>query len=68
MPAICALRYNKQLSEVYQRLVLGGKPKKVDLVAVMRKMLVLAIGILNNDVLYDENWVAKCQKQFALAS
>jgi hypothetical protein len=45
-----------------------GKLKMVALVAVMRKMLVLAIGILNNDVPYDENWVTKYQENFALAS
>jgi transposase len=68
MPAMCALRFNKQLSEFYHRLISKGKLKMVALVAVMRKLLVLAIGILNNDVPFDENWVIKYQQNFALVS
>ncbi|EKE02256.1 MAG: pilin gene inverting protein [uncultured bacterium] len=68
MPAMCALRHNRQLSEFYHRLLSKGKLKMVALVAVMRKLLVLAIGILNNDKPFDENWVVKYQQNFALAS
>ena len=63
-----ALRYNKQLSEFYHRLIAKGKIKMVALVAVMRKLLVLAVGLLNNNKPYDENWVHKYQEKFALAS
>ncbi|OGI03692.1 MAG: hypothetical protein A2Y25_08120 [Candidatus Melainabacteria bacterium GWF2_37_15] len=55
MPAMSALRFNHQLSEFYHRLLSKGKLKMVALVAVMRKMLVLAIGILNNNAPFDEN-------------
>jgi hypothetical protein len=34
----------------------------------MRKLLVLAIGVLNNGVPFDENWVVKYQGNFALVS
>lgn len=68
MPAMSALRHNKQLSEFYHRLLSKGKPKMVALVAVMRKMLVLAIGILNNNKPFDENWVINYQQSFKLAS
>lgn len=68
MPAMSALRYNNQLSEFYHRLVAKGKIKMVALVAVMRKLLVLAVGLLNNNKPYDENWVNKYQEKFALAS
>lgn len=41
MAALVAARYNEPLKNFYQRLVAAGKPKKVALVAVMRKMLVI---------------------------
>jgi transposase len=41
MAAVCASRYNPVLSAFYQRLRQAGKPAKVCLVAVMRKLLLL---------------------------
>lgn len=41
MAAICAARFNPVLAAFYQRLRQAGKPAKVCLVAVMRKLLVL---------------------------
>lgn len=40
MAALVSTRYNARLKAYYQRLVIQGKPKKVALVAVMRKLLV----------------------------
>lgn len=59
MPAMTAIRYNKPMKEFYERLVSKGKPKKVALIAVMRKLLVTAVGVLNNGVPFDENWFEK---------
>ena len=39
MAALVASRYNPILKEFYQRLVANGKPKKLALIAVMRKLL-----------------------------
>jgi len=44
--------------EFYRRLVDKGKPKKVALVAAMRKLLVIAVGVLNNKTPFDANWAA----------
>lgn len=41
MAAICAARFNPVLAAFYQRLRQAGKPTKVCIVAVMRKLLVL---------------------------
>lgn len=73
MPAMSALVNNPTMKEFYERLVSKGKPKKVALVAVMRKLLVLSIGILNNNKPFDENWISKNQennfhKNYSLAS
>ena len=40
MPALVACRYNPVLKAVYERLVIHGKPHKVALTAVMRKLFV----------------------------
>ncbi len=56
MPALVATRYNPLLVEFYKRLLLNGKPKKVALCGVMRKLLVLAYGVLKSGVPFDENY------------
>ncbi len=47
-PAITATRHNPLLKALYERLVAAGKPKMVALAAVMRKLLVLAYGVLKS--------------------
>jgi len=39
MAALCASRFNPILKEFYQKLLAKGKPKKLALIAVMRKLL-----------------------------
>lgn len=39
MPTLCAVRSNEHLSRFYQRLVAAGKPRRVALVAAMRKLV-----------------------------
>jgi transposase len=48
MAALVAARSNRQLKELYQRLRTAGKPAKVALTAVMRKLIVLMNHILKN--------------------
>jgi transposase len=66
LPAMCATQKNPVLNEFYHRLINAGKPKMVALVATMRKLLVIAIGILRNDVPFDHNWAKKKQEKFAM--
>lgn len=42
MPAVCASHRNQVFQELYERLTTNGKPAKVALAAIMRKMVVLA--------------------------
>ncbi len=58
-PAMSAIRYNPVVREFYKRLVDKGKPKKVALVAAMRKLLVIAVGVLNTGVPFDPNWATR---------
>lgn len=42
MPALCAIQFNPDCKAKYHALIKAGKPAKVALVAIMRKLLVLA--------------------------
>ena len=48
MAALVAAHSNRQLKEFYQRLRAAGKPAKVALTAVMRKLIVLMNQVLKN--------------------
>jgi len=48
MPALVAVQYNPDLKKFYQRLLKNGKPKKLALVAAMRKLLILSRAIMIN--------------------
>ena len=56
MPALVAVRHNPLMKDFYERLQAKGKPKKVALVAVMRKLLVLAYGVLKSGKPFDVNY------------
>ena len=58
MAALVAIRHNKKMSDFYLRLVNKGKPKKLALIAVARKLLVVACAILNSQKPYDENHIS----------
>lgn len=49
MAATAAIRFNRDMKRVYDRLFGKGKPHKVTLVAVMRKLIVLANRLLHDD-------------------
>lgn len=46
MPALVAARFNPDLKAKYMQLVAAGKPRKLALVAIMRKLIVLANALL----------------------
>ena len=41
MAAIVAMRHNAVIGRCYERLLAAGKPKKVAIVACMRKLLII---------------------------
>jgi transposase len=49
MAALVGTRYNPVLKALYQRLLAEGKPKKVALVACMRKLLVILNAMLRDE-------------------
>ena len=46
MPALVAVHHNPALTDFYKRLLKNGKPKKLALVAAMRKLLLMSRAIL----------------------
>lgn len=58
MAALVAIRHNKKMSDFYLRLVNKGKPKKLALIAVARKLLVIACAILNSQKPYEKNHIS----------
>lgn len=46
MPALVAMRFNPDLKAKYEQLIAAGKPAKVAITAIMRKLVVLANALL----------------------
>ena len=61
-PAMVAKQHNPQLHEFAERLEAKGKPKKVILCAIMRKLLVLAHTLLSRREFYDANHSPKLKQ------
>ena len=52
MPALVAARFNPDLKVKYQQLIATGKPAKIAITAVMRKLVVTANALLKADRLW----------------
>lgn len=55
MPALVALRINPDLRRKYQALKEAGKPSKVAIVAIMRKLIVLANALIRDNRKWSPN-------------
>jgi len=64
MPAMVAARHNPLIRPFYQKLLQAGKPKKLALVACMKKLLHICYGILKTQTPFDPN-KGKCTPQTA---
>lgn len=58
-PTLAAIRHNPVIKEFYERLIGRGKEKMVAVVACMRKMLHIVVGVLKNQAEFDPNWEQK---------
>jgi len=54
MATMVAVRYNPDLKQFYQRLLDNGKPKKVALVAAMRKMLTILNAMVRDQQFFTQ--------------
>lgn len=55
MPTMVAIQHNDEMKLTYDRLVERGKPKMLALMAVMRKIILLAHSLYKNHEQYDPN-------------
>jgi transposase len=55
MPAMSAVRYNPRIKALYERLLAAGKCKMSSLIAAMRKLVMIAYGILKHRRPFDAN-------------
>jgi transposase len=58
-PTMTALTWNPRVKAFYERLVAAGKPKMVAQGAAMRKLLMIAVGVLRSGKPFDSNWPDK---------
>jgi transposase len=49
MPALCIIRHNLSSRQKYDQMIERGKPPKVAITAIMRKLVVLANALLRDD-------------------
>jgi transposase len=55
MPALVAMRFNPDLKAKYTKFVEAGKPPKLAITAIMRKLIILANALLKAG----RNWTPK---------
>jgi transposase len=55
MPALVAIRFNPDLKAKYAQLIAAGKPAKVAITAIMRKLVVMANALLRDNRLWTES-------------
>lgn len=61
-PTVTALTHNPRIKDFYERLVACGKRKMVALGAAMRKLLMIAVGVLRSGKPFDPTWTEKQQQ------
>ena len=64
MPALSCIRHDNYFTSFYLHLVEKGKAKKVAITAVMRKMILTAMGVLRNQEPFGPNWSKKVQAKY----
>ncbi len=55
MPALVAIRFNDELAAKYKTMIDAGKPAKVAIVAVMRKLIITANALLRDERKWQNN-------------
>lgn len=64
LPALGCIKNPNYFSEFYVRLINNGKPKKVAITAVMRKIVLTASAVIKNQQPFDPNWALKTQQKY----
>jgi transposase len=59
LPTLTAIRFNPRLQALFERLVAAGKARMAAVGACMRKLLMIAYGVLKNRAPFDPSWPSK---------
>jgi transposase len=59
LPTQTAVRFNPLLKGFFDRLVTAGKPRMQAIGACMRKLVMIAYGVLKNRAPFDPNWASR---------
>lgn len=54
MPTVVVCRFNPDLKAKYDQLITAGKPRKVAVAAIMRKLIVLANALIRDNRLWEK--------------
>lgn len=60
MSAIVSIRHNCHLKAFYQRLRAAGKPSKIAITAVLRKLVTIINSVIQRQSPWQENYVIQC--------
>jgi transposase len=55
MPAVVACRFNPDLKAKYDQLITAGKPAKVAITAIMRRLIILANALIRDNRLWERS-------------
>jgi hypothetical protein len=58
-PAVTAIGHNPLVRALYERLIASGKARMAAIGAAMRKVLMLAFGVLKTRQPFDPNWASR---------
>src|SRR5262245_49736866 len=61
LPTLTAIRFNPILEGFFDRLVAAGKPKMQAVGACMRKLVMIAYGVLRNRAPFGPNWASRIE-------
>lgn len=59
LPTLTAIRFNPLLKAFFERLVAAGKAKMAAVGACMRKLLMIAYGVLKSRTPFDPSWASR---------
>ena len=64
LPALGCIKNPNYFTGFYLNLIEKGKPKKLAVIAVMRKILLTSMGVLRNQEPFDPTWAEKTRNKY----
>lgn len=64
LPALGCIKNSNYFTGFYLNLIRKGKPKKVAIIAVMRKILLTSMGVLKNQEPFDPDWAENTRTKY----